>query len=798
MESQSTTQLEYEKTLMYGQYSQLQEFAKDYASRTKIPKPLGIEETRRRKSRKWRAWKYLEANILPYIIDWVFIFVLGILMAGLSFGLDYIISKILTAQHILSLQLVESPFVQYLFWVSFSLVFILFSVSVVQAISTHAIGSGIPEMKTILRGIRIPGYLNIKTFISKSIGLTAAVGAGLPIGKEGPFVHLACIIANLMNKIITTVNTVFSNEAHNNELLAAACAVGVSCNFAAPIGGVLFSIEVTSTYFAVRNYWRGFFGAVCGAFLFRLAGVVFGDEVTITALFKTSFQPDFPFDLLELVSFAGIGIVSGLIGALFVWYHRNYVLLRRKLRKYTTLLDKHVFIAPIIVTFLFASLTFRPGLGQFMAGELTQQESIGQLFSNKTWILLPFTEANELPLDSEDYQIVKQWGSPSIWVSLSLFIVFRLLFTAFAVALPIPSGVFFPVFIVGAALGRMFGEAMALGFPDGINGNPISPGGYAVVGAASLAGSVTHTISTSVIVFELTGQITHILPVMIAVLIANLVSGLLQPSVYDSIIVLKGLSYLPDLKPSRFYKLCAADIMMPDIRFLSYRSTFREVKFLLQTSHDASYPLVDAPDSRILIGSVSRHTLWQRLEEHMAGVKKHAQTIRDQAQLKSDTESEEQKPKRTLTPTKLGDSFSRRMSSVPHSLAKLFGSQDEVDTPEITVPQDGPSEEALDELREELLSKEIDVNTMMLDPAPFQLVERTSLYKVHSLFSILALTHAYVTSIGRLVGVVTITDLTNAIQGKKRKVRPPVLRLLPTAAEDQDTEVRYHVNDTQA
>ncbi len=56
---------------------------------------------------------------------------------------------------------------------------------------------------------------------------------------------------------------------------------------------------------------------------------------------------------------------------------------------------------------------------------------------------------------------------------------------------------------------------MAMWFPDGINGNLISPGGYAVVGAASLAGSVTHTISTSVIVFELTGQITHILPVMV-------------------------------------------------------------------------------------------------------------------------------------------------------------------------------------------------------------------------------------------------------------------------------------------
>lgn len=49
----------------------------------------------------------------------------------------------------------------------------------------------------------------------------------------------------------------------------------------------------------------------------------------------------------------------------------------------------------------------------------------------------------------------------------------------------------------------------------------IVAGGYAVVGAAALAGSVTHTISTSVIVFELTGQMHHILPVMIAVLISN-------------------------------------------------------------------------------------------------------------------------------------------------------------------------------------------------------------------------------------------------------------------------------------
>ena len=41
---------------------------------------------------------------------------------------------------------------------------------------------------------------------------------------------------------------IFSNETRNVEMLAAACAVGVSCTFAAPIGGVLFSIEVGVTF----------------------------------------------------------------------------------------------------------------------------------------------------------------------------------------------------------------------------------------------------------------------------------------------------------------------------------------------------------------------------------------------------------------------------------------------------------------------------------------------------------------------------------------------------------------------
>uniref|UniRef100_A0A4W4GVJ5 Uncharacterized protein n=1 Tax=Electrophorus electricus TaxID=8005 RepID=A0A4W4GVJ5_ELEEL len=92
---------------------------------------------------------------------------------------------------------------------------------------------------------------------------------------------------------------------------------------------------------------------------------------------------------------------------------------------------------------------------------------------------------------------------------------------------------------------------MAILFPSGILFDDIIyqilPGGYAVIGAAAMTGAVTHTVSTAVICFELTGQISHILPMMVAVILANMVAQSLQPSLYDSIIQVKKLPYLPEL-----------------------------------------------------------------------------------------------------------------------------------------------------------------------------------------------------------------------------------------------------------
>jgi len=146
----------------------------------------------------------------------------------------------------------------------------------------------------------------------------------------------------------------------------------------------------------------------------------------------------------------------------------------------------------------------------------------------------------------------------------------------------------------------------------------IHPGVYAVVGSAAFTGGVTHTISTAVIVFELTGQLHYILPVMIAVLVANAVCSYLQPSIYDSIIQIKHLPYLPNIpqtSSSSFHGIRAEQFMTPNVQYLSRDSNYYDVEELLIASpHLKAFPIVDNKRNKILIGSCSRHRLLRALE----------------------------------------------------------------------------------------------------------------------------------------------------------------------------------------
>ncbi|KAK6012026.1 hypothetical protein OSTOST_22832 [Ostertagia ostertagi] len=71
-----------------------------------------------------------------------------------------------------------------------------------------------------------------------------------------------------------------------------------------------------------------------------------------------------------------------------------------------------------------------------------------------------------------------------------------------------------------------------------------------------------------------------------------------------------------------------------------------------------------------------------------------------------------------------------------------------------------------------VLEQTIDLPGVQVDPSPFQLVESTSLFKVHSLFSLLGLKRAYVTKSGRLVGVISLNNLRSAIENVQSGMTP--------------------------
>uniref|UniRef100_A0A8K9UVT7 Chloride channel 2c n=1 Tax=Oncorhynchus mykiss TaxID=8022 RepID=A0A8K9UVT7_ONCMY len=668
----------------------------------------------------------------------------------------------------------SNVFLQYLAWVTYPVVLITFSAGFTQLLAPQAVGSGIPEIKTILRGVVLKECLTFKTFVAKVIGLTCALGSGMPLGKESPFVHIASLGAALLCKFMSLFGGIYENESRNIELLSVACAVGVSCVFAAPIGGLLFSIEAMSTFFTVRNYWRGFFAATVTAFMYRVLAVWNRDEVTITALLPTNFRQDFPFDLQELPAFAVLGIASGLGGALFVCLNRQIVQLIRNQKTIKKFLMKKRLLYPALVTLLVSTITFPPGFGQFMAAKLTQMESLETLLDNQTW------SKQGIPEEFDSNSHSQAWKHPqvNVFVTLTLFVVMKFWMSALAMTMPVPCGAFMPVFVIGAAFGRLVGESMAAWFPDGVHSDgtiyPIEPGVYAAVGAAALSGAVTHTVSTAVVVFELTGQISHILPVMIAVILANAVAQSLQPSLYDSLIMIKKLPYLPELGwgHHEYYNIRVEDIMIRDVMYITLNCCYRDLHDVLLTGHLKTLALLESSESMILLGSIERAQI-QALLSLQLGRPRRLKYLRDRATAE----------KRLSVVSHPGSEDGSTMVNQETSLSSTPTPSMKPLKPALKRPSvvDCPTEIPMPTSKkweENQLDEQVNFDNCMIDPAPIQLVENTSLHKTHTIFSLLGLDHAYVTSIGRLIGVVSLKELQKAIEGsvavKGVNVRPPL------------------------
>ncbi len=296
--------------------------------------------------------------------------------------------------------------------------------------------------------------------------------------------------------------------------------LGIGSTFAAMIGGVLFTIEITSTFYLVAQYFKGFVAGVAGAVAVTTLSSILRTENSKAPFVETNFTVD-SFDLYELPIFAFLGCICGFFGPLYgqskllalricrhagLWSKRN----DRDFRWPFVLRSIGV---GILVAFVSATLTFWPG-------HFNQLE--------------PFKALEDLFIDGED--LPDYWNSGFGGVRMALFTSFivRWVTAVLATSIVLPAGDFILTTVCGASFGRLCGTLILR----------TNLGTYAFVGGAALSAAATQSVSSAVIVMELTGGFILKLPTLLAVVISVGVSRKLGKNIYDCIVDCNNLRYV--------------------------------------------------------------------------------------------------------------------------------------------------------------------------------------------------------------------------------------------------------------
>jgi chloride channel 2 len=633
---------------------------------------------------KWQLFLRSSHILNPSVL--CVLMLLGTFAALIGFLIDFVSVNIREAR--LAFASTDSVILNYFIWVSFSLFFAFIAASAGHWMTKDAEGSGLPELKTILSGVSIIRYLSFQALCAKVIGLICAIASGLSIGYEGPFVHISAIIANKLCSLPFFRHLKIS-EAFFMQILAAGVAAGISATFGAPIGGVLFSIETTATYYVIGNLWKGFFCAIWCAIVYKLL-----EDTQLTNLIAvTRFEP-FRFNW-EILAFFVMGIAFGALGAFFVWCYKKLYLFRKSF-KFDFIRERFAFV--FLVTLVVATMTFP---AEFLRGD------------DKTTVNTMFATHH---LNDKAEAI---WGWPTIGLSLLVFSIVKFIVTILSISCPVPCGVFIPTFTCGAVLGRLFGYIVNIAF------STQHIGLYAVVGAASFTASVTHTVSIAVIVFELTGQIHYLIPMLVGVLTSYAVANTLHMSYYDVILACKHLPFLPEVKTADLYASSAFELMGYKALSLNVSATYGDISIKLQESpRDISrLPILD--DSGNLVADVNT-----------ADLRRHLQTAY------------------MRTATLMSIPAKARMEAYFDRIQHL-GSLTQRDQVEVYQEH---KDEILEDPQISLFWRtkvEFNREELWVDDAPLSVPGNTPLSKVHFLFLMLGLSQLYVTSRGQFVGTIT-------------------------------------------
>ena len=313
--------------------------------------------------------------------------------------------------------------------------------------------------------------------VEKRAGLASAVasmitlGAGGSSGREGPVVHLAAVISSWVSIRIN------AGGITGRDLLGCAVAAGVSASFNAPIAGTIFALEVVLRHYAVHAFAPIAIAAVAGTVVSRLQ---FGDVTEFTLPDESALA-----FYVELPAFMLLGLLCGLVAVVLIrsvfWAEDVGNLVQERLGLARWLRPA---VAGAILGVLAIGFPHIIGVGY----EVTSQALTGQLLLHEAIV----------------------------------FCIVKVAAVAITLGGRMGGGIFSPALVVGALTGLAFGLVATGIFPDVSGAETL----YALAGMGAVAAAVLGApISTTLIVFELTGDWQTGLAVMTAVSLSTALSS---------------------------------------------------------------------------------------------------------------------------------------------------------------------------------------------------------------------------------------------------------------------------------
>ncbi len=410
----------------------------------------------------------------------------------------------------------------------------------VYLFAPEARGHGVPEVMLAVHANE--GRIRARVPIVKSLASALCIGSGGSVGREGPIVQIGSALGSGLGQLTRV------GGEEMRLLVACGAAGGIAATFNAPIAGVFFALELILRDFQTRNFGVVVLSSVVATAVGRLA---FGSEAFLTL-------PSFHVrTAVEYPLYGLLGVIAALVGLAFI----------RVLYGSEDLADS-IWRGP---------QWLRPAAGGLLLG----------------CVLLVLPEMYGVGYPVLENAISGQYA----FAFLIALLAGKIAATSLTMAIGGSGGVFAPSLFMGAMLGSAFGLAVHTILPDAT----ASAGAYGLVGmAAVFAAAGRAPITAVLIVFELTGDYSIILPLMLAVVIATALSrGLSEDSIYTLKLRRRGIDIEQPASSEALAGLSIGDAMGPPVDPLEASTPLAEVASIFLHQGRNALPVVDASGAKI-------------------------------------------------------------------------------------------------------------------------------------------------------------------------------------------------------